>query len=48
MKVLEAELARYFTDFDGRFDGRLAAVYGVRRSEVSAETTGLRLSISEI
>ncbi len=40
MKVLEAELARYFTDFDGRFDGRLAAVYGVRRSEVSAETTG--------
>lgn len=40
LKVLEAELARYFTDFDGRFDGRLAAVYGVRRSEVSAETTG--------
>ena len=40
MKVLEAELGRHFTDFDGRFDGRLAAVYGVRRSEVSAETTG--------
>jgi len=38
--VLEAELGRHFTDFDGRFDGRLAAVYGVRRSEVSAETTG--------
>jgi len=40
LKVLEAELGRHFTDFDGRFDGRLAAVYGVRRSEVSAETTG--------
>ncbi|MGA2460363.1 MAG: ATP-binding protein [Candidatus Bathyarchaeia archaeon] len=38
--MLEAELGRHFTDFDGRFDGRLAAVYGVRRSEVSAETTG--------
>jgi len=40
LKVLEAELGRHFTDFDRRFDGRLAAVYGVRRSEVSAETTG--------
>jgi hypothetical protein len=38
--LLDAELNRHFTDFDGRFDGRLAAVYGVRQSEVSAETTG--------
>jgi len=38
--VLEAELNRHFTDFDGRFDGRLAAVYAVRRADVSAETTG--------
>jgi len=38
--VLEAELSRHFTDFDGRFDGRLAAVYAVRRADVSAETTG--------
>lgn len=40
MRVLEAELSRHFTDFDGRFDGRLAAVYAVRRADVSAETTG--------
>jgi uncharacterized protein len=39
-KMLDAEHSRHFTDFEGRFDGRLAAVYGVRRSEVSAETTG--------
>ena len=38
--MLEAELSRHFTDFDGRFDGRLAAVYAVRRADVSAETTG--------
>lgn len=38
--MLEAELSKHFTDFDDRFDGRLAAVYGVRRSEISAETTG--------
>jgi len=38
--MLDAELNRHFTDLEGRFDGRLAAVYGVRRSEVSAETTG--------
>ncbi len=38
--MLEAELNRHFTDLDGRFDGRLSAVYAVRRSEVSAETTG--------
>jgi len=38
--VLEAELSRHFTDFEGRFDGRLAAVYAVRRADVSAETTG--------
>lgn len=36
----EAELSNHFTDFDGRFDGRLAAVYSMRRAEVSAETTG--------
>ena len=40
MKVLEAELNRHFTNLDGRFDGRLASVHGVRRAEVSAETTG--------
>jgi hypothetical protein len=40
LRVLEAELSRHFTDFDGRFDGRLAAVYAVRRADVSAETTG--------
>ena len=38
--MLDAELRRHFTDLEGRFDGRLAAVYGVRRSEISAETTG--------
>ena len=38
--MLDAELSRHFTDLEGRFDGRLAAVYGVRRSEISAETTG--------
>jgi hypothetical protein len=40
LRVLEAELSRHFTDFDGRFDGRLATVYAVRRADVSAETTG--------
>lgn len=40
LRVLEAELSRHFTDFDGRFDGRLAAVHAVRRADVSAETTG--------
>jgi DNA helicase HerA-like ATPase len=38
--MLEPELSRYFTDLDGRFDGRLSAVYAVKRAEVSAETTG--------
>jgi hypothetical protein len=38
--MLEAELNRHFTDFDGRFDGRLSHVYSMRRAEVSAETTG--------
>ena len=38
--MLDAELNRHFTDFEGRFDGRLAAVYAVRRADVSAETTG--------
>jgi hypothetical protein len=38
--VLEAELSQHFTELGGRFDGRLAAVYGIRRAEVSAETTG--------
>lgn len=38
--MLDAELNRHFTDFEGRFDGRLAAVYAVKRADVSAETTG--------
>ncbi len=38
--MLDAELSRHFTNLDGRFDGRLAAVYGVRRTDISAETTG--------
>ncbi len=38
--MLETELNAQFTDFDGRFEGRLAAVYAVRRADVSAETTG--------
>jgi hypothetical protein len=40
LRVQEVDLKRHFTNLDGRFDGRLAAVYGVRRAEVSAETTG--------
>jgi len=40
LKLLETELNQHFTDLEGRFDGRLAAVYGVRRTEISAETTG--------
>ena len=38
--MLEPELNRFFTDLDGRFEGRLAAVYAVKRAEVSAEATG--------
>jgi DNA helicase HerA-like ATPase len=38
--MLETELNEHFTDLDGRFEGRLAAVYAVRRTDVSAETTG--------
>ncbi|MGA2626898.1 MAG: ATP-binding protein [Candidatus Bathyarchaeia archaeon] len=38
--MLETELKGQFTDLDGRFDGRLAAVYAIRRTDVSAETTG--------
>lgn len=38
--MLETELNGQFTDFDGRFEGRLAAVYAIRRTDVSAETTG--------
>ncbi|HUK51643.1 MAG TPA: ATP-binding protein [Terriglobales bacterium] len=38
--MLEAELSKHFTDLDGRFEGRLAAVYSMRRTDVSAETTG--------
>jgi len=40
LKTLEPELNGYFTDLDGRFDGRLAAVYAIKRADVSAETTG--------
>jgi len=38
--MLGAELSRHFTDLDSRFDARLADVFAVRRTEVSAETTG--------
>jgi hypothetical protein len=38
--MLEAELSAHFTDLDGRFEGRLSSVYSMRRSDVSAETTG--------
>jgi hypothetical protein len=38
--MLETELSEHFTDLDGRFEGRLAAVYSMRRTDISAETTG--------
>ena len=38
--MLEVELSRHFTNLDNRFDARLSAVLAVRRSDVSAETTG--------
>ena len=38
--MLEAELSKHFTDLDDRFDARLSAVLAVRRTEISAETTG--------
>jgi hypothetical protein len=38
--MLEPELNEHFTDLEGRFDGRLAAVYAIKRADVSAETTG--------
>ncbi len=38
--MLEVELSKHFTDLDNRFDARLSAVLAVRRTEVSAETTG--------
>lgn len=38
--MLEGELNHHFTDLDNRFDARLAAVFAVRRTETSAETTG--------
>ena len=38
--MLEVELSKHFTDLDDRFDARLSAVLAVRRTEVSAETTG--------
>lgn len=40
MKMLETELNEHFTDLDGRFEGRLSSVYNMRRTDVSAETTG--------
>jgi len=38
--MLEVDLNKHFTDLDNRFDARLSAVFAVRRTEVSAETTG--------
>ena len=38
--MLEPELSKHYTDLDNRFDARLAAVIAVRRTEISAETTG--------
>jgi len=38
--MLETELNGHFTDLDGRFEGRLSSVYSMRRTDVSAETTG--------
>jgi hypothetical protein len=38
--MLEPELNEHFTDLEGRFDGRLATVYAIKRADVSAETTG--------
>jgi hypothetical protein len=38
--MLETELNEQFTDLDGRFEGRLATVYALRRTDISAETTG--------
>jgi DNA helicase HerA-like ATPase len=38
--MLEPELNGHFTDLDGRFDGRLAAVFAIKHADVSAETTG--------
>jgi len=38
--MLEPELNGHFTDLDGRFEGRLAGVYAIRRTDISAETTG--------
>lgn len=38
--MLETELNGQFTDLDGRFEGRLAAVYAIKRTDISAETTG--------
>jgi DNA helicase HerA-like ATPase len=38
--MLETELSEHFTDLDGRFEGRLAHVYSMRRTDISAETTG--------
>lgn len=36
----EEDYNHHFTDLDGRFDARLSAVYAVKRTETSAETTG--------
>jgi hypothetical protein len=36
----ESEINDHFTDLEGRFDGRLAAVFAIKRADVSAETTG--------
>jgi hypothetical protein len=37
---MQEELNKHFTNLEGRFDARLSAVLAVRRTEVSAETTG--------
>ncbi|MFB0551300.1 MAG: ATP-binding protein [Nitrososphaeria archaeon] len=37
----EEDARKYFTDLDGRFSARLAAVYSARRTEAPSETTGI-------
>ncbi|MGA3296735.1 MAG: ATP-binding protein [Candidatus Bathyarchaeia archaeon] len=37
---MQEELNKHFTNLDNRFDARLSGVLAVRRTEVSAETTG--------
>jgi len=46
--VREEESSRYFTDLDGRFNARLAAVGLIRRSEFASETTGFTSKYSAL